>query len=246
MIKEENKVSNSIKQFSRFAHVYNSYNSIQSKVAKELIDDMPLSAYECIIDLGCGSGEVYKNIKSRNMSFKQFIAIDSSVEMLKFHPTEDNIIKLCIDFDDPIDTKNFFCKLKESTLVSSSSLQWSNDLDFTLQQLAQKSLKAYFAIFTSNTFKTLHRTANIKSPIYSEEVLKETIKRYYNAQFKIKEYRLEFKAVRDMFNYIKKSGVSGGEKLLSFRQTKQLMNEYPLEYLEFEVLFVKATSLKLK
>jgi malonyl-CoA O-methyltransferase len=46
-----------------------------------------------------------------------------------------------------------------------------------------------------------------------------------------------------MFNYIKKSGVSGGEKQLTYKQTKQLMKNYPLNYLEFEVLFVKAKSL---
>jgi malonyl-CoA O-methyltransferase len=46
-----------------------------------------------------------------------------------------------------------------------------------------------------------------------------------------------------MFRYIKKSGVSGGEKQLSYKQMKMLMEKYPLNYLEFEVLFVEATSL---
>ena len=46
-----------------------------------------------------------------------------------------------------------------------------------------------------------------------------------------------------MFNYIKKSGVSGGEKQLTYMQTKQLMKSYPLDYLEFEVLFVEARPL---
>lgn len=46
-----------------------------------------------------------------------------------------------------------------------------------------------------------------------------------------------------MFKYIKKSGVSGGEKQLSYKETKQLMHTYPLSYLEFEVLFVEGTSL---
>jgi len=46
-----------------------------------------------------------------------------------------------------------------------------------------------------------------------------------------------------MFRYIKKSGVSGGEKQLNYQQMKRLMENYPLNYLEFEVLFVEATSL---
>jgi len=46
-----------------------------------------------------------------------------------------------------------------------------------------------------------------------------------------------------MFRYIKKSGVSGGEKQLSYKQIKHLMKAYPLDYLEFEVLFIKADSM---
>jgi malonyl-CoA O-methyltransferase len=46
-----------------------------------------------------------------------------------------------------------------------------------------------------------------------------------------------------MFRYIKKSGVSGGEKQLSYKETRHLMETYPLDYLEFEVLFVKAKAL---
>jgi malonyl-CoA O-methyltransferase len=45
-----------------------------------------------------------------------------------------------------------------------------------------------------------------------------------------------------MLNYIKKSGVSGGEKKLTYKQVKNLIKNYPLDYLEFEVLFVDATS----
>jgi malonyl-CoA O-methyltransferase len=118
-------------------------------------------------------------------------------------------------------------------------------LDFTLSEIAKKASRAYLAIFTSNTFKTLHETAQISSPIYPEAVLRETIKRYYHAEFELKKYKLHFESVREMFNYIKKSGVSGGEKQLSYQQTKQLMKQYPLDYLEFEVLFVRATSFAL-
>ncbi len=116
-------------------------------------------------------------------------------------------------------------------------------MDLTFSRLSNKASKGYFAIFTSSTFKTLHKVAEIKSPIYSETELKETISRYYNATFETRNYSLHFDSVRDMFRYIKKSGVSGGEKKLSYKQMKYLMKVYPLDYLEFEVLFVKADLL---
>ena len=63
---------------------------------------------------------------------------------------------------------------------------------------------------------------------------------YKDVQFEIHHYRLEFESTREMFRYIKQSGVSSGERKLSYTQTKQLMVNYPLKYLEFEVLFIEA------
>ena len=237
-------MSNVIQEFSRFAHEYDTYNVIQAEVAKSLVTQLPSSHYTTLIDIGCGSGEVYKNLEKNNVFFDHLIALDSSPEMLDIHPSGSKIEKICADFNRIQTFENF--SLGHNTLVlSSSALQWSKDLDFTLSEISKKSSTGYFAIFTSNTFKTLHETAKITSPIYSADVLRATIEKYYHATFELKEYRLYFKSVREMFNYIKKSGVSGGEKQLTYKQTKQLMKRYPLAYLEFEVLFVKAASLAL-
>ena len=45
-----------------------------------------------------------------------------------------------------------------------------------------------------------------------------------------------------MFRYIKRSGVSGGVGVLNYREMKNIMKNYPLDYLEFEVLFIKARA----
>ncbi len=242
MRNKEKPVSKVVKEFSRFANQYSTYNIIQVKVAKRLVKQLPLDRYPTIIDLGCGSGEVYKNIEKNHISFEQFIALDSSQEMLKIHPSAKKLKKVCSDFN-KVKIFDTFTLGQRDIVLSSSALQWSKDLDLTLSQLSTKVSKAYFAIFTSGTFKTLHQVANINSPIYSERELKETIGKYYDASFKTCKYRLNFDSVRDMFNYIKKSGVSGGEKKLSYKQMRHLMKAYPLDYLEFEVLFVKADSL---
>ncbi len=242
--KRREHVSNVIQEFSRFAHEYDTYNVIQAEVAKSLVAQLPSSYYTTLIDIGCGSGEVYKNLEKNNIFFDHFIALDSSQEMLEIHPSGKKIEKICADFN-KFQTFEDLSLAQKSLVLSSSALQWSKDLDLTLSEISKKSSHAYFAIFTSNTFKTLHQTAQITSPIYDEHMLRETIEKYYHAVFELKEYRLYFETVREMFNYIKKSGVSGGEKQLTYKQTKQLMKKYPLEYLEFEVLFVKAASLAL-
>jgi len=233
-------MSDVIEEFSRFAHSYNTYNMIQSEVAKDLISKVKKQAYKTILDVGCGSGAVYHHMITEQITYDTFVALDASEEMLSLHPKSHKIKVLHADFNQPFIHKGS----KEDVLViSSSALQWSKDLDCTFSQLSQIGRKAYFSIFTANTFKTLHQTAHIKSPIYQVDILKKSIDKYYKATYEIKKYQLLFDTTREMFNYIKKSGVSGGEKQLSYRETKQLICEYPLNYLEFEVLFVEGVSL---
>ena len=230
-----------VKEFSRFAHTYDTYNIIQDEVAQVLVDLLPEAYYETVVDMGSGSGAVYKYMLKKEIDTLRFIALDASAEMLALHPNHPNIKKIRADFN----TENAFCLdlSNESIILSASALQWSKDLDFTFSRLASKASKAYFAIFTSGTFKTLHETSGVHSPIYSAEVLKNTIDKYYSAEYDIKSYTLKFISVKEMFRYIKRSGVGGGEKQLGYKETKHLMEKYPLDYLEFEVLFVRAKSL---
>ena len=235
-------MSNVTEQFSRFAHQYNTYNIIQSKVARRLVDTLPLERYDRVLDIGSGSGEVFKNLKRRDISFQEFIALDASKPMLELHPEEEKVIKICADFND----KAFLKTLPSppyDLLLSSSALQWSKDLTLTLEKISTLSKTFHAAIFTSGTFKTLHQIAGIRSPIYSAEILQEHILKYYeDVTFTLHHYTLSFASTREMFQYIKKSGVSSGEKKLTYRQTKQLMENYPLDHLEFEVLFVEGKN----
>ena len=99
------------------------------------------------------------------------------------------------------------------------------------------------AIFTSNTFKTINKTASINSILKSADEVNEIQKKYFNAEFEVLNYKLEFESTRDMFKYIKKSGVSGSRKILNYKESKRLLNEYPLSYLEFEVAFIYSSKM---
>jgi len=236
------QVSNVVQEFSRFAHQYEKYNMIQAKVASELVEGLSSRSYDSVADVGCGSGSIFKNLKKQNIAVTSFIAIDSAQAMLDVHPEEPSITKVCMNFNEETFLQTLVNK-KVDLCISSSALQWSEDLDFTLKKMSEISDHFHAAIFTSGTFKTLHSTAGISSPIYASESMQETLKKYYkDTKFKIHHYKLEFKNTREMFTYIKQSGVSGGERRLSYIQMKKLMRNYPLEYLEFEVLFVKGKN----
>jgi malonyl-CoA O-methyltransferase len=230
-----------VKEFSRFAEEYKKHNMIQVEVASRLTSMLDKKRYSRVLDLGCGSGAVYDNLSKKNISTDKFIAFDFSQEMLNLHPSSLNVEKVCSDFN----RKESFLAYKNSefdVLISASALQWSDDLSVVLKSISSLANRYYFAFFTSKTFATLHKTAGIKSPIYSREFIVENLNKYYNYELEVVEYRLNFSSVREMFQYIKRSGVSGGTGELSYRSMKRLMQEYPLDYLEFEVIFVKAVK----
>lgn len=228
-------------EFSRFAAAYGRHNIIQTEVAQKLISMLPQKEYGTILDLGCGRGEVYRNLKEQGIGFGHLTAVDISVEMLQLHPSGENLVMTQGDFSHS-DVFKTLPSLHYDLIISSSALQWSSDLDVTLPLTASLSDSFYFAIFTAGTFRSLHHCAGITSPIFSEAILKEKVSKYFDAVYETIHYKLHFDTVYKMLRYIKESGTSGGERRLSYAQTKQLLDTYPYDYLEFEVLFVHSKS----
>lgn len=232
-----------VKEFSKFANEYEKHNIIQTAVVKKLCESLDKAFYENILDVGAGTGGVYEELHQKNIKFSNFVALDFSQKMLDIHHTDCNIKKLCLDFNQKKFSSVF--KVHEfDLLISSSALQWSHDLSQVLQELSLLSHNFVFSFFTANTFKTLHQRANIESPILSTELIIEALNKFFIYDLELVEYQLKFDSVREMLHYIKKSGVSGGVKQLSYKQMKMLIMEYKLDYLEFEVLFVKVRSKK--
>lgn len=238
----KNRSEKIIKEFSRFSKEYNSYSIIQTEVAKKIVKSLPKKYFKTIVDIGCGTGAIYKFIEKEKIKFDLFYALDASENMLSSHPVGEKIIKRCFDFNSQMSFASID-NVKYDIVISSSALQWSRDLDFTISNISILSNSFYGALFTGNTFKTLHETAGILSPIYDTNIIKRSFDKFYkNINYEIVSYKLFFDSKKDLFDYIKKSGVSGGEKRLSFSQTKKLINEYSVDYLEFEVVFIAATN----
>jgi malonyl-CoA O-methyltransferase len=232
-----------VEEFSKFAYEYNRYNVIQKEVARKLVNNLNSSSYDKVLDIGSGDGEVYKNLKNHNIEFNEFVALDFSKEMLDIHPAAKKIKKLCLDFNQ-MDISTLSNDKSFDLIISSSALQWSTNLFSVLSAIAQFSAPCYLSLFTSNTFKSLHRTINISSPIYSKEKIVEELDKLFIYEKEVERYTLHFNSVHEMLRYIKKSGVSGGVRQLSYSEMKNLMRAYPLDYLEFEVLFIKVLKRK--
>lgn len=220
-------------EFSRFAAEYGAHNVIQGEVAQKLIDDTHDTPRR-VLDLGCGNGTLFSRV---NWPIDRFVGVDFSEPMLSHHPHTSQTKLLCGDFNDPA----LFEMLQKEPIdrvYSASALQWAHDLDRVFRSIASLNAPVSLALFTSGTFKTLHETAGLSPILKSSDEVMAVAAEHFNARFEIVHYALEFESVRDMLRYIKRSGVSGGRRVLDVVQTKALMRNYPLNCLEFEVVFI--------
>jgi malonyl-CoA O-methyltransferase len=222
--------TNHTDEFSKRAKSYTKHNVIQKKVVKELIEHIS-SKPKKVVDLGCGSGAVWDEI---GWDVESFLGVDKAINMCDIHPCNEKIELLNQDFE-----SLEFDKFEYSDIIiSSSALQWANDLDKLLQNISKKSDEVAFAIFCDGTFKSIYEFTGLKSFLPKSDELLSMLGKYYRFEYQLKEYRLEFEDNISKFRYIKNSGVSGGERKLNFKDTKKLIADYPHDYLEFEVLFV--------
>jgi len=220
-------------EFSKHAQEYGHLNTIQNYVIQKLLA-LQNKQPKKILDLGCGSGALCKSI---DWKYEQFTGVDFAPGMLELHPKADNIESIYGNFNDKTLFDNLLVN-QYDIIFSASALQWAENLETTFRYIKSLQAPVALAIFTSNTFKTLNKTAGLHSLLKSAEYIEVLQKKYFDAHFEIVTYKLEFESVRDMFSYIKRSGVSGSRKVLSFKETKNLMHTYPLSYLEFEVAFI--------
>jgi len=221
-------------EFSKYATHYSSYNIIQNQVVEKLLGHINTKPKR-VLDLGCGSGAVLEKIEWK---LEHFVGVDFAPGMLELHPKADHIECIYGNFNGDMLFEHLQTYIFDY-IISASALQWADDLDHVMKNIAALNAPVGLAIFTAGTFKTLNKTASLEPLLRSRKEIKVLQKKYFSdAEFEVVKYTLEFESVREMFRYIKKSGVSGSRRVLSYKETKKLMDEYPLNYLEFEVAFI--------
>jgi malonyl-CoA O-methyltransferase len=228
---QNNRLKNMINsEFTKHSSTYNSYNIIQNEVSKRLIQKIDTKP-KTVLELGSGSGVIYSKI---DWEIDRFIGIDFSLGMCNLHPKTDKIDIYNSDFDDfdysKFDTNSF------DAIISSSALQWSKNIPSLIKEFSRLSKNHYFAIFTNQTFYKLFDYLGIDSPLPSLDYYHDSFGDNY--KYEVLRYTLEFDTIKEVFQYIKKSGVSGGAKRLSYKEAKQLYNNYPYKNLEFEIVLI--------
>ncbi len=220
-----------IERFDRHADMYERHNLMQRRVAAALAERVPPGCRRPV-DLGCGSGTLYRAL---GRPFARYLAVDASEAMLARHPDGPAVRKMVGNFDESA----LFDTLRAEeidAILSASALQWAKDLDWTLGRIAALGHPVALAIFTAGTFATLHVTAGTRPPIRTLEETKTLVEKHFDAETEVLRDTLTFPDTPAMLAYIRDSGVSGGRNLAGYRAVRKILRDYPLDYLEFEVL----------
>lgn len=224
-------------EFSKHANEYGNYNIIQQIIAKALVRDIDGDPKK-ILELGCGSGQIFNHV---NWDVDHYKAIDFSAQMCALHPKGPNVEVACMSFD----SSEFRDSLQQQyydVVLSASALQWSKDLPLVIESLTSCTKEINAVLFSSGTFKSIQNITQKPSPILDIDTIKHAFEQYCDCSFEVFTYDLKFDSKKELFAYIKNSGVSSSNSTLCFKEAKHLYKSYDLDYLEFEVIFVKAFS----
>lgn len=225
---------NHTKEFSKHSKSYDSHTIVQKQVASHLVSKI-ISRPKTILDLGCGTGEVSRTI---SWKYDKLLGVDEAIGMCDKHPKSENITILHENFESDSFMQHVKSYENFDIGISASALQWSKDIENTLAFLRESTKEVALAIFTDNTFADIYSVTNLESSLPNAHRLIEIVKKYFIMTYEIKTYKLLFEDNVSKFRYIKKSGTTGGVRRLGVVQMKNLIKNYPHDYLEFEVLFI--------
>ena len=242
--------------FDKNSRLYAKNCALQSEVAKNLLSFCEAEKYRKIIDLGAGNGNVALNLSQifgkNGICANNFIALDSSPNMLALHPRKLPHIAQIRLIECDFEKYNFSDDF--DLILSSSALQWAKDLDLIFKKMrdcfesrressgnsqdSRKSKKFAFAIFTAESLRELHAFLGTKSPLKSATEILSIAQKYFCVDFKIKRFTRTFSTREELLGYLKNSALLGGGNI-AFKDKKRLKCAFPHKMLNFEVLFIK-------
>jgi len=230
-----------IRNFSRYAYVYDRYADVQKRAALELLKEVKNGGFDKILEIGCGTGNytLLLRDKFRNAGLKAIDISDKMVEVasekLKMKEVEFLIA----------DAENTGLDGEFDLITSNACFQWFADLEKALvkyKNLLKKNGVILFSVFGPSTFRELNTSLEYvleNESVYAAGfITKEKIGEILNKHFKeikIKETRYSeyFFRLKDLLDKIKYSGIrgeGGANGRISF--TRKLLKELEKTYLD--------------
>lgn len=206
-----------LKNFSRFASLYDKYADVQKVPALRLLDGLKKRKISSILEIGCGSGN-YTLMLREKFGATELKAVDISKEMVEI--ASEKLKNKGVEFIVQ-DAENFNLSSRFDLITSNACFQWFDNLEKALikykQWLNQGGIIS-FSTFGPETFYELNdalKDVSINAEIQADGFMPiATIKRILLENFKevrIEEIRHEesFPNLKELLDKIKYSGIRG-------------------------------------
>ena len=227
-------------QFDRYAISYSQNKQLQRDIADKLTK-MTNGRFNKILDVGCGDGAVYDAFE---FDGSLFVGVDASEKMCALHRTHEKAVTLQKNFDDSDFASEITRKFgKFDLVISSSALQWSDNLNKLVENLSSLGDNFAFAVFTRGTFASVREFLGVDSFLPTIDELKEALGKYDVDILAVEQSKKKFDSPKDAMRFMKTTGVSGGGNKVSYKDAKRLYESGP-SALEFEVVYAVGSFAK--
>jgi malonyl-ACP O-methyltransferase BioC len=227
------------RHFSSHAHDYENLAVMQKDIADRLLKLIPERDYLTILDLGCGTGYMCRQLKKR-FPAAQVTGVDIASEMLNLAMTEDpegNYV--CGDF-----TKMDVSGKRYDLIVSASALHWTDGINQILEKYHSLCDMMAYAVFTAPSLESLRQAFlsayKLAGFPYREHILNFPDAKQLPYVVKSLRYQQDYSSWRDAFKALKAIGGNytfNYEKPYINRNVLAMLDSLPGARLEWKVVW---------
>ena len=153
-----------VNNFSRNARTYEEFASVQKQCARDLLQIIPFSDCENILEIGCGTG-FYTHMLTRKFSCANITSVDisdSMIDIAKKRCKENKVSFLRANIEE------LQLEQKFEVITSNVSLQWVENLNRLVRVLAQGTINKGVMAISMYGPETFRELKHVLSVLYGE------------------------------------------------------------------------------
>jgi malonyl-CoA O-methyltransferase len=246
------------RNFSKYAHLYDKYASVQKKTARRLLNKIPKGSFSNILELGSGTGN-FTFLLRKKFADAEIKAVDISDKMVKFASNRLGVKKIKFIH---ADAENLNLRERFDLITSNACFHWFDDLEKALKvykKYLKKDGAIVFTVFGPETFSELNAALSEALRGISTQagkfINKDRLEKFLKSEFSqvdLREvkYKESFSSLSGLLKKIKYSGIRGdsSENKVSFsrRMLKDIEQTYLARFgrikATYQVFFCKVSK----
>lgn len=223
-------------KFKKSMDKYDENAVVQKLMAEKLAANLPEKSYGKILELGCGTGILTRNLVSK-ITYTKYFANDI-VEKSKFYIDKiipDNIF-ICGN------AQKIKLPSKVDLIISNAMFQWFENLDKVLEYygtLLNSGGTIAFSTFSPENFKEIREITGLALDYKTTDEIRSILEKFFEVIYiETFEYKLNFNNPLEILAHMKNTGVNSlTEKQWGIIEVKNFCDEYKKHYPDLSLTY---------